>query len=78
MGWLRLVGSIKLYVSFAKEPYKRDDILQKRPVILSILLTVAAPYDAGVIVCHLVAYLCHSHHHRRHMGWLQLVGSIKL
>ena len=24
MGWLRLVGSLKLQVSFAKEPYKRD------------------------------------------------------
>jgi len=24
MGWLRLVGSVKLYLSFAKEPYKRD------------------------------------------------------
>ena len=24
----------KLYVSFAKEPCKRDDILQERPVIL--------------------------------------------
>ena len=35
---------MKLYVSFAKEPYKRDDILQKRPIILSILLTVATPY----------------------------------
>jgi len=45
MEWLRLVGSEKLYVSFAKEPYKRDDILQKRPVITSILLTVATPYD---------------------------------
>jgi len=33
MGWLWLVGSIKLYVSFAKETYKRDDILQKRPII---------------------------------------------
>ena len=44
MGWLRAVGSIKLQVSFAKEPYKRDDILQKRPIILSILLTVATPY----------------------------------
>ena len=41
MGWLTLVGSIKLQVSLAKETYKRDDILQKRPVILSILLTVA-------------------------------------
>ena len=44
MGWLWLVGSIKLYVSFAKETYKRADILQKRPIILSILLTVATPY----------------------------------
>jgi len=33
MGWLWLVGSIKLYVSFAKEPYDRDDILQKRLII---------------------------------------------
>ena len=37
----RLVGSLKLYVSFAKEPYKRDDILQKRPVILRSLLIIA-------------------------------------
>jgi len=32
MGWLRLVGSLKSQVSFAKEPYIRDDILQKRPI----------------------------------------------
>jgi len=44
MGWLRLVGSIKSQVSFAKEPYKRNCILQKRPIILSILLTIATPY----------------------------------
>jgi len=43
MGWLQLVSSIKWQVSFAKEPYKRDNILQKRPVILSILLTIATP-----------------------------------
>jgi len=43
MGWLRLVGSIKLLVFFAKESYKRDYTLQKRPIILSILLTVATP-----------------------------------
>ena len=30
MGWLRIVGSLKLQVFFAKEPYKRDDILQER------------------------------------------------
>jgi len=33
MGLLWLVGSIKLKVSFAKEPYKRDNILQKRLII---------------------------------------------
>jgi len=44
MGWLWFVGSIKLKVSFAKEPYKKDYILQKRPIISSILLTVATPY----------------------------------
>jgi len=43
-GWLRLVGSFKLQVSFAKEPYKKDDILQKRPIILRSLLLVATPY----------------------------------
>ena len=31
MGWLRLVGSDFFKVSCAKEPYIRDDILQKRP-----------------------------------------------
>jgi len=28
MGWLRLVGSLQLQVSFAKEPYTRDYMLQ--------------------------------------------------
>jgi len=36
MGCLRLVGSLKFQVSFAKEPYKRDDILQKRPVMIPV------------------------------------------
>jgi len=44
MGWLRLVGSLRLLVSFAKEPYKIDDILQKKPIILRSLLFVATPY----------------------------------
>jgi len=53
MGWLWLVGSLKLQVSFAKEkfyvfsaqePYKKDDILQKRPIILRSLHIVATPY----------------------------------
>jgi len=44
MGWLRLVGSLKLYVSFAKEPYKWDYILQKKPIISRSLPIVATPY----------------------------------
>ena len=43
VGWLLLVGSIKLQVSFAKVPCKRDGILQKRPIILRSLLIVARP-----------------------------------
>ena len=46
MGWLRLVGSLKLQVSFAKEPYKRDYILQKRPIISGSLLVVATTYKS--------------------------------
>jgi len=52
MGWLRLVGSLKLQVSFAKEPYKTDYILQKGPIILRSLLIVATPYTYRAIVRH--------------------------
>jgi len=45
MGSLPIVGSLKLQVSFAKEPYKKDDILQKRPMILRSLWIVATPYQ---------------------------------
>ena len=44
MGWLRLVGSLKWQVSFAKEPYKRDDILRKRRIIWRSLLIAATAY----------------------------------
>ena len=44
MGWLHLVGSFKIWVSFAKEPYKRDPVLQKRPIILRSLRIEATPY----------------------------------
>ena len=36
---------MKLQVSFGKGTYKRDAILQKRPLILSMLLIVATPYQ---------------------------------
>jgi len=74
MGWLRWIGSVKLklQVSFAKEPYKRDDILQRRHVILSIIMTLATPYawcmSAGAAPCFVIymylhfIYLCiHKH-----------------
>jgi len=51
MGWLKLVGSLKwvatisrlLKSSVARKPCKRDDILQKRPIIVRSLLIVATP-----------------------------------
>jgi len=60
MGWLRLVGSLKLLVSFAKEPYKRDDNLQNRPMILRSLLIVATPYMYEYIASH--AWMSHFTH----------------
>ena len=35
---------LKITGLFTKEPYKRDDILQKRHLILRSLLIVATPY----------------------------------
>jgi len=49
MGWLRLAGSLKSSVSFANEPYIRDYILQKRPIIWRNLLIVATPYVSNAI-----------------------------
>ena len=43
MGRLRLAGSSKSYVFFAKITYKRDYILQKRPVFLKSLPIEATP-----------------------------------
>jgi len=34
-------------LSFAKEPCQRDDIRQKRPVILRSLVIVATPYNSN-------------------------------
>jgi len=48
MGWLRLVGSIKLQVSFAEYRLFYRALLQKSSIILSILLTEATPYSADM------------------------------
>jgi len=45
MWWLRSVGSIKLQVSFAEYRLFYMALLQKRPIILSILLTKAIAYQ---------------------------------
>jgi len=63
LGWLQLVGSLKWQVFFAKEPYKRDDILQRRPIILRSLLIVATPYqdicrpEFHVYITHMYVYM---------------------
>ena len=44
MEWLRLVGSLKLQVSFAEYRLFYSALLQKRPIILRSLLIVATSY----------------------------------
>jgi len=43
MGWLRLVGSLKLYVSFAEYCFFYRALLQKRRIVSRSLLIVAPP-----------------------------------
>ena len=45
MGWLRLVGSLKLQVSLAEYRLFYRALLQKRPMISRSLLIVATPYS---------------------------------
>ena len=57
---LTILTHTQLEVSFAKEPYKRDFMLQKRPVIVLILLTVATPY--AQLATHITHYTQYSLH----------------
>jgi len=41
---LQVSFAFELYISFAKETYKTENILQKRHIILRSLLIVATPY----------------------------------
>jgi len=75
MGWLRLVGSFKLLVSFAKEPYKRDDILQKRPRISRSLLIVATPYlyiHTCIPHVYIPTYICTHPHTCTRYGYIYI------
>jgi len=48
MGWQRWVGSKNLYISFAEYCLFYRALLQKRSIILSILLTEVTPYDLSM------------------------------
>jgi len=51
MGWLRLVGSLKLYVSFAEYRHFYRALLQKRPIILRSLVVGVTPYSQLHLEC---------------------------
>jgi len=63
MGWLKFVGSIKLQVSFAKEPYKRDSYSAKETYNCKESTNRSHP-----ILLRMTSTT----------GWLRLVGSWKL
>ena len=58
IGWLRLVGSLKLWVSFAENCLFYRALLQKRPLILRSLLVIATLYNR-----HTQHIYTHTHAH---------------
>jgi len=54
MGWLWLVDFLKLDVPFAEYSLFYRALLQKRPIILSILLTKATP---TALMCYMNMYV---------------------
>jgi len=61
MGWLWSVGSIQSQVSFAEYRVFYRALLQKRPMISSILLTEATPYE----YLHVYHIERHAHHYNK-------------
>jgi len=55
------------YVYGWKEPYKRDDILQKRPIIVRSLLIVATPYGCLMALHWPVSHMYSLHTHTRQL-----------
>ena len=55
MGWLQLVGCLRLQVSFAEYHLFYRALLQKRPIILRSLLSVATSY---CVWCYCVWCYC--------------------
>ena len=63
MGWLRSVGSLKLYVSFAEYSLFYRALLQKRPVLLRSLPIVATAYpECNGSCCTLYLFIEHFPH----------------
>jgi len=60
VGWLRLVGSVKLYVSFAKEPYKRDIYIHTyiQMYIFLTLARIVMDIDSLSCVFYMYMYVC--------------------
>jgi len=54
MGWLRLVGSLKVQVSLTEYRLFYRVLLQKRPIILRSLIIVATPYASVICICNMV------------------------
>ena len=61
MGWLRLVSSLKLLVSFSEYCLFNRALLRKRRNILGSLLILATPYQYFVHVHVSVVYLMYMH-----------------
>jgi len=62
MGWLRLVGFLKLDISCAEYSLFYRALLQKRPIILRSLLLVAPPDGDGCIdILSMKSFVCHNY-----------------
>ena len=78
MGWLPLVGSLKLQVSFAEYRLFYRALLQKTPIILRSLLIEATPYEIfhGCLIWNESSYIrhasCETSHEQPllHMWWV--------
>ena len=56
--WLRLVNSLRLQISFAEYRLFYRDLLQKRPIILRSLLSVATPYTCKCMHAQVHVRVC--------------------
>ena len=89
MGWLRLVGSLKVQISFAEYRLFYRALLQKKPIVLIVRGCVCISVSVSLCV-YVVVSVCDVNLHLPilnvihvvvnvcDMGWLQFVGSLKI